>query len=43
MSADLAGLALIACLVLQGEISDADFKQYFDQFGEIEDCVVRLS
>ena len=24
-----------------GEVSDEDFKTYFDQFGEIEDCVVR--
>ena len=33
------------CLLLteasaQGEVSDDDFKAYFDQFGDIEDCVV---
>lgn len=26
---------------LQGEIPDEEFRSYFDQFGDIEDCVVR--
>lgn len=28
---------MVSCA--QGEISDEEFKAYFDQFGEIEDCV----
>ncbi len=26
--------------VLQGEVKDDDFRNYFEQFGEIDDCVV---
>ena len=26
--------------LLQGDIADEEFSQYFSQFGEIEDCVV---
>ena len=26
---------------MQGEISDDEFREYFLQFGDIEDCVVR--
>lgn len=26
--------------VMQGEVKDEDFRNYFEQFGEIEDCVV---
>lgn len=29
--------------VAQGEISDDEFREYFLQFGDIEDCVVRQS
>lgn len=27
---------------MQGEVKDEDFRTYFEQFGEIEDCVVSL-
>ena len=37
----LAGARIELPALMQGEISDAEFKQYFDQFGDIEDCVVR--
>ena len=26
--------------LVQGEVNDDDFRNYFEQFGEIEDCVV---
>lgn len=29
-------------LPLQGEVKDEDFRNYFEQFGEIDDCVVGL-
>ena len=29
-------------LIVQGEVNDDDFRNYFEQFGEIEDCVVSL-
>lgn len=28
---------------LQGDIDDETFRQYFEQFGDIDDCVVRHS
>lgn len=27
---------------MQGEVKDDDFRNYFEQFGEIDDCVVSL-
>ena len=28
------------CPLLQGDIDDDTFRQYFEQFGDIDDCVV---
>ncbi len=31
------------CPLLQGDIDDDTFRQYFEQFGDIDDCVVSTS
>lgn len=38
----VASLCQIQCFtIVQGEVKDEDFRNYFEQFGEIDDCVVR--